>query len=103
MAAIVSNDWPWRQDGPTDDGTGPAWVVADESGTTGENFLDQQVVVSHATIRIDDRDEAPVVAQLRECAGSLQAPEAKFSQFTKDQKLYALGKSWRLADCYTGA
>jgi len=90
-AAIVDSHWPWRQDELTEDGTDPVWVAADESGTTGENLLDQQIVFSHATVRIDDRDASPILAALRERAGSLQAPEAKFFQFTKDRALHVLG------------
>lgn len=96
--------WPRWVAQPTsdDDGAGPVWVAADESGSTGENLVDPRNVFAHATVRIDDETAGTVLAELRAKAGATQSPEVKFTQFTRKRGLAALGEALapggRLAD-----
>ncbi|MGW6194755.1 hypothetical protein ACWF0M_01280 [Kribbella sp. NPDC055110] len=90
--SVMGADWPRWVSEPTLDVNDSVWVAADESGTSGENLVDRDFVVAHATVRIDDATAAPILAELRERAGAKQAPEAKFSQFLKDPGLNALAE-----------
>jgi hypothetical protein len=78
----VDPAWPlWAATATVDD-TGPVWVAADESGSSGENLVDPQGgVFAHASVRIDDETAGPLLADLRQRAGATQSPEAKFAQF----------------------
>ena len=78
---VVDEGWPLWADKPTVDSTGPIWVAADESGSTGENLTDPLGVFAHASVRIDDATAEPVLAELRQQAGAIQSPEVKFAQF----------------------
>lgn len=90
LPAYPGSNWPRWVDEPTQDGAGPVWVAADESGSTGENLIDPQGVIAHATVCIDDESAAPLLEELRSRAGSLQAPEVKFAQFARERGLIAL-------------
>lgn len=88
---VVDPAWPLWADTATVDGTGPVWVAADESGSSGENLVDPQSgVFAHASVRIDDKTAAPLLADLRQRAGAIQSPEAKFAQFTNRRGREAL-------------
>src|SRR5882757_1391502 len=66
---IVDPAWPrWASEWTVDE-TGPPWVAADESGSSGENLVDPRGVIAHATIRIDDRSAEPILTDLRARAG----------------------------------
>ncbi|MFI8977117.1 hypothetical protein ACIGO9_29840 [Nocardia asteroides] len=91
MPASVGKDWPVKVGASTTNDDGPEWVAADESGTTGEDLLaDDQPVIAHAMVRIDDREAAELVADLRTRANSTQAPEMKFKHFRRGRAAQAL-------------
>lgn len=71
---------------PTTDTDTERWVASDESGWDGEQLLNGSRYLVYASVAIDDAQAAPVVMQLREKAGTRQAPELKFRQF-KDRPL----------------
>ncbi|GAA4013878.1 hypothetical protein GCM10022247_40850 [Allokutzneria multivorans] len=75
--------------GLTDDGDGPPWVAADESGWTGGAVLHQRVM-THATVRVDDRLAGALLSELRSNTGLRQSRELKFWQFERDKPLAAL-------------
>ncbi|SDM78780.1 hypothetical protein [Allokutzneria albata] len=85
----MSCAWPVRVEGPTDDADGPPWVAADESGWTGGAVLHQRVM-THATVRVDDRLAGPLLRELRDSTGLRQSREVKFWQFERDKPLAAL-------------
>ncbi|WP_086819155.1 hypothetical protein [Allokutzneria sp. NRRL B-24872] len=75
--------------GLTDDGDGPPWVAADESGWTGGAVLHQRVM-THATVRVDDVLAGALLGELRANTGLRQSREVKFWQFERDKPLAAL-------------
>jgi hypothetical protein len=91
---VVDPAWPLWASAATVDGTGPIWVAADESGSSGENLVDPKGgVFAHASVRIDDETAGPLLADLRQQAGAVQAPEAKFAQFDKKRGREALASA----------
>lgn len=87
---VVDPAWPLWADTATVDGTGPVWVAADESGSTGDRLIDPQGVFAHASVRIDDATAEPLLADLRQQARATQSSEAKFDQFKKRRGRKAL-------------
>lgn len=83
---LVEPTWPLHAGDQTADGDGPVWVAADESGSSGEDLSNPNGVFAHAAVRIDDETAAPILAELRRIARATQAPEAKFTQFTKHRR-----------------
>ncbi|MFI6451732.1 hypothetical protein ACIBF6_09245 [Streptosporangium amethystogenes] len=69
-------------------------MAADESGATGENLFDNQMIMAHATVKIDDYSALPIVNDLRNHAGILQPPELKFSQFNKIRSAHVLAEAF---------
>jgi hypothetical protein len=91
LSPSVGKDWPVKVEVSTTNDDGPEWVAADESGTTGEDLLaDVQPVIAHAMVRVDDREAAEIVADLRTRANSTQAPEMKFKHFRSGRAAQAL-------------
>ncbi|GAA4588618.1 hypothetical protein GCM10023194_40750 [Planotetraspora phitsanulokensis] len=79
------NSWPVTHQAATKDDQKFPWVAADESGATGENLVDQQAIIAHATLKIDDDVAAPLLDDIRRRARITQAPEIKFSHFSKER------------------
>ncbi|WP_435592989.1 hypothetical protein [Nocardia sp. bgisy118] len=101
---VVDPAWPLWAGAATVDDTGPIWVAADESGSSGENLVDPQGgVFAHASVRIDDKTAGDLLTDLRQQAGATQSPEAKFSQFKtkrgREALASALAPGGALADC----
>lgn len=89
----ASSEWPRWTIEPTDDATGPVWCAADESGWNGDNLLDEDDVIAHAVIRIDDTEAGPVLDELREVAKVRQPGEVKFKHFRRPAGLTALASA----------
>lgn len=67
-------------------------------GATGENLVNAQTIITHATVRINDELAAPVVTQLRDGARLNQPRELSLGHVTSDRRLAALADVLAVGD-----